>query len=568
MLYNIKKEISRIVKLISDKELVFFVGAGVSIAPPSSLPGFQNLQNEIIKALYEDLRGVNGRENSKLLKKDTEVLNNLIPEILFQVCKEEVPSDKKNYAIEPLKIFRKGKPNQNHAFLAAILSEGLVPAILTTNFDNLIEKTLKNQLGDVKYNKKVRIYWRSKHFLSAKNEISIVKLHGCVSELDSIVIALDDIGKRCTSTKINILKYFLENYYVLFTGYRGADLDIYSCLVTTKCKGIFWNTLSEKSLIPKIRRLLNVRKGKILVGDLNELLVRLAEKLQIRIEKQDYKIKTPDMSKIIYSWTRGIETYIKVIIMGDLFEYVGRWEKALEFFNIGIKEAEKRNNKELEALFLSKMSAIHYKGQEYEKARDLCNKVLKITEHFDLPLKLNNKVAMLQIIGLTCIHEGGKIKAAFDYLQRALKYQEKLEKINEKSRYHKAEVLSNIGNTLYLGGLMQEALKYYSRCLKVFDEFGDVHGRACTLANVGNIYLKQKELDRSMRCYKEAEHLFIETRDFYEIPKISFNLAIINHKKNRNEKAVVYAKKAFEFYEIIGDREGAIEASNLLEKVQ
>ncbi len=569
--------IDRIIELIEKRELVFFVGAGISIAKPSNLLNFIELQNKTIWALnhelppnlrkyyeqiyYEIERGeVESTVGRKFL--------NIPPEYVYKLCKESLickDSNNKNFSIEPLNIFRNAKPNKNHFTLAKLLLGKYIPTVFTTNFDLLIENSIQ-QLSKEEDSKIVK-KWKLDQFAIVDNSIpTFYKLHGCINDPSSIVISLDEIGKRCTSSKLTSLKYYLENYYTIFLGYKGADLDIFSYLATSRCKGIIWNTRSEESTLEKIKKLLKVKNGYFIIGDLCDIFETLMAKFKfcqnnnIGTEKSKNESGFDNFTR----WSKNSEIYSKIVIIGDLWSYTEYWGKALEFYKFGWKWSKESNQKDIESIFIGRMASVFYKINKYNDVVNCCNLLINNAKGFSPALRLLEYITSLQLLGL--VEAKSDPQKANNYFIQCLKYQEKLEKIDKYTRYKKIDILINAGNNLFKGKLFDEAKEIYNNALIICDEFGDVHGRARVLANIGSINLEQNKLDNSISLYKEAEYLFEETSDINELADVLLNLSKAHYRKKIKKKAKQYARKAMIYYDVLLANEQYNNALEIIKK--
>ena len=110
-------------------EVTFFVGAGISAAPPASLPLATGLVASLIAPVLEPLMLPAG-----LARSVVRTLVQLRPEVITDVLLEHLGID----AARPLLRVLRGEPNAWHGLLAAALGTGC--CVVTTNFDTLIEK--------------------------------------------------------------------------------------------------------------------------------------------------------------------------------------------------------------------------------------------------------------------------------------------------------------------------------------------------------------------------------------------------------------------------------------------
>ena len=570
------QEINYTSDLIQKRDLVFFTGAGISILSPSNLIMFNDLQNKIIWALCQNL--------DNKLKQTYEVIYDEIdkdeaisdvakkfidipPEYIFECCKKDITCNNANsnyYELEPLNSFKKAKPNLNHLHLARFLLTEHIPAILTTNFDLLIESGADKLSHSTKYNIQINKHWRWEHFKNKESPVGqYFKLHGCIEDFESIVMSLDDIGKRCIK-QLPAFKYYLENYHVFFAGYRGADLDIFSYLETTQCKGIIWNGYTEDAIIPKVRHLLEKQKAKVIMGDVSGILNEISLKLGLPKFNLDETQRYPEINFLndFFLWADKIEPISKIIILGDLWDYIGERKKALTFFHSGYDLAQKSYNKHIQNLCLSRLASIFYKINEYGEVKNICNLTLDNAKDFPVTLQLYEYIHSLQMLGLVESHTD--LKKSIELYRQALAYQEKLEKIDPLSRHKKAGILINVANVFYRANLFDDSEGWYKSALKIYDEFGDVQGRASILACIGNILLKQEKYDDCLSYYKGAEYLFNETGDIVKLSTSLQNISIAYFKNNNKKEAKRYAEKSLVYHEIISDQEGCNKAKELL----
>lgn len=561
------QDIDAIASLIERGELVLFVGAGISLAEPSGMWGFQQLQNELLWALCQnlepELKSSYGRIYEEIREKrvSSEIAGRFLavpPEYVFQLCNQAMllkNGTAEYYELQSLNVFSDSVPNQNHLTLAHLLTTGHIPAIFTTNFDVLIESAIDQLPQELRNKRTIRRCWKREHFEEVGvGEPTIFKLHGTVDDLRSIVVSLDEIGKSATLGKPRSLRYFLERYYVLFLGYRGADIDIFSYLATTDCKGMLWNTRSEEHILPKVRRLLTKQNGRVVRGDLCDILDQISEKLRFpKVEAAwDLSQEPRDLAEDLLEWASNVDTPSKLIVMGDLWEYVGEWRKAARFFRSGLEWTREAQSQALENVFLGRLVKLWSGRKRFGEARNYCATLFENAAKLSPPLRLYEYVHALQMMALIEVHEDPR--KGIMLLSQSMEYQERLEEIDDKTRRLRGDILLNAGKIVHQSQLLSEALEFYSSALAIYDEFGNVHGRAKALANEGSIFLAQGKVDDCIHLYKEAEYLFGETGDVCELSVALLNLAKAYYSKGNAEEAREYATRAMEYFELLSDK--------------
>ncbi len=233
---------------IPGKKIVFFVGAGVSIEPPSYIPGFPQ------KRCLEVMRGLNQNEKDVIADK-------IRPEVFFQVLYNHLGKQ----ALAPFQVLnpeyinREGPltyPNDIHEFLADMLNNGHI--VLTTNFDNLIEEAYRTKFG-TRFTA-ITIY--DKDFEKLNKEITddrdrfdatghLLKIHGSFAgpegndTSDSIIALLEHVQKEFPQYERTLINFLLEHYDWIVLGQSGRDdFDLFTVLADPGNKGqrgkIFW----------------------------------------------------------------------------------------------------------------------------------------------------------------------------------------------------------------------------------------------------------------------------------------------------------------------------------------
>ena len=252
--------------------------------------------------------------------------------------------------------------------------------------------------------------------------------------------------------------------------------------------------------------------------------------------------------------------------MADIWSYIGEWQTAIEFKRFGYELAKKSGQRLLESIFAYGLASLFYKTRKHKESETMCKLCLDIGEQLPQALKLNLYIDTLQLMGL--MERKRNFRRAFDLFVQSLEYQEALEKVSSQTRYKKADIFVNMGNTFYLDGVFDEAIKFFQDALRIFDEYGNVHGRARVFANMGNILMRKENFDECIHSYKEAEYLFSETGNLFEYSLILRNLAIAFHKNGMRKNAKEYANKAKELYDILEDKSRAKKVREFIEMLE
>jgi NAD-dependent SIR2 family protein deacetylase len=193
-------------------ELAIFCGAGIS--KNSGLPLANELKQSILEKLLIDKKGMD------------EVMNSNLP---FEAFMESLSENSDITKI--LKIFREGNPNRNHILIAKLANNGSLKAILTTNFDLLIEKAFKKE--GLQENVDFKRYYNEEHFAQIDSDeltdkIGIFKIHGSADDMDSIRTTLKVVASKVLSDRrMRPIKYLFssgKHKKVLILGYSCSDV--------------------------------------------------------------------------------------------------------------------------------------------------------------------------------------------------------------------------------------------------------------------------------------------------------------------------------------------------------
>jgi len=111
--------------------------------------------------------------------------------------------------------------------------------------------------------------------------------------------------------------------------------------------------------------------------------------------------------------------------------------------------------------------------------------------------------------------------------------------------YFKAQILNNIGNTLWKAGKRENAYQYYKQSLNIRSDIGDSLGMAKAYGNLGNIANSVlKDLDSAEYYYNKALDLFTSLKDSTNISITYVNLGNIEKSNGDKQNALKYYHKS------------------------
>lgn len=266
-------------RAIEEKHLAILCGAGISIASPSSLPSWWSF----ISILLEEIRSAALTCIPQLLHSQLDPLQ--LQNIPIHSMSEEIVSvlTGPGYFYRILRFLDSDYTNANHQALVSLAERGILQAIISTNFDTLIERAFRERGVPLK------AYIRTADYAEPfpENTCVLLKIHGSVDTPETLVDTvsqklhgLDDMVKRCVSKIFN-------NNHVLVLGFSGNDLryGIDNCYLTgypaegADWLGVTWlirrdanSTFNEEAAQILLRAASGSAFGSsnILVGDLPE----------------------------------------------------------------------------------------------------------------------------------------------------------------------------------------------------------------------------------------------------------------------------------------------------------
>ncbi len=180
--------------------LVPFVGAGISMARPTSLPSADSLAHALVEDGY-------GQEGDDL-------------EQLAEWCWEQ--GDPLMFARAlPSADWRARQPNDCHLVLAELAAERLVTEILTTNWDTMLEVALNRSGVPHQCVEKPNALAAAGGSIAAR----VIKLHGCIDSPETIRARRSDVDSEewVADWAESVFAVNLRSKSVLFAGYSGAS---------------------------------------------------------------------------------------------------------------------------------------------------------------------------------------------------------------------------------------------------------------------------------------------------------------------------------------------------------
>lgn len=507
---------------------LFLVGAGISMAPPSSLPSARQMMSAILEF------GAPIELKDKLFQ-----ITRLRYEYLVELFHN---THDPQYKL--ITFFETSEnPNAFHYFLAERMQKG--DWVLTTNFDYLLERAMNYQ------DQNSEIALTSQDFKKYsdpakwfKKGIKILyKLHGSRENIktrentkDTLVTTLSSLGKSregevfsVETWKRDLFEKIGKDRTLIVMGYSGGDdFDIVPMLSRIpELRRVIWiaHDVSHGSefQVFKIRKInlsqIPLTEQKSFLNQEDELLYNLS--LQSRV---------PEIIKVHGNTTVLIDSVLqdKALVKGDtsqkispshwisqafspataesknlfaaaIFQNYGYWNEALDLYGSLCLVYEKNRDEKNKAYMLSQMGHLYRSLNQMDKAKDSYEKAYPIFE------SLNESEDLAWIAGNIGLiyRENGDLNKAYELNKKAYDLFKKT-----KNQQGIANAALTIGYILRDLGRLDKALKYMSESLPIYEKLGDLTNLAWGYANMGVSYVVKKDFKKATELYEKALSMF------------------------------------------------------------
>lgn len=215
-----------IAQCAKQRDLVLFAGAGVSAERPSALPGWKALNAAIVRVLRKRLEDFLHRDAwlAQVVERidDARRANRFPPEYQAQLI-EEMCGERYFHALQALDV---NAINAGHDAIAALAAGGALKAVVTTNFDRLIERALDRRSVPYTVAHDDAGFPDLGQRLRAKEDLplAVIKIHGSVSFAGSMIDTLKQRNRGRARALVDCLDTVHLSYWV-YVGFSAADLE-------------------------------------------------------------------------------------------------------------------------------------------------------------------------------------------------------------------------------------------------------------------------------------------------------------------------------------------------------
>tara|TARA_B100001094_G_scaffold333302_1_gene410501 strand:- start:10752 stop:14420 length:3669 start_codon:yes stop_codon:yes gene_type:complete len=226
----------KLIQKARDGEVVFFCGAGVSMAK-ARMPSFKELTEKSIKMLAKD----SNTEAQKLLESMNSSCSEASYERVFSLLEEQYPLNEVLDTVKQQLLSSKKSTCELkcHSLIVDLAKSNTKKGvrIVTTNFDSMFEKVFKNE--GMKPQIKKPPYFTNLEY--TEDYEGLTYLHGKIDDYqdpNDIVLTTKTYGRAYLSEgwATKFIKQILEKYCVVFIGYSAEDPTVKFLLEGLKIK--------------------------------------------------------------------------------------------------------------------------------------------------------------------------------------------------------------------------------------------------------------------------------------------------------------------------------------------
>ena len=533
------------------KEVTVLCGAGISV--PSGIPqvgSFNKFSGTITNGIVPQIL--------KLLDFNTEQIKSYLKEGIpfesfIQILLES------GISLKSLAPIFKGKPCFYHERIIKLLSENRIRSILTTNFDKCFETEIN--LADIKDILVVNRFTRNLVASHSFRKRAIVKIHGCVSNVNDLAITIKEITNRKSIRRIQYLNtFFLKSTnrkVVLIIGYSCSDsFDIsphVQYLIQTQpenlCKVFYWeyqkkrhpHYVKQKSVAKNAQLMLKGHPNASFVkGDLSYLFNPKEKEIKV-YKNNDWQIDL----KNYFDSSENFSIIDKKVIKAKLLYSINLYSSSEKIIQKIIKD--KQSTKKNLAIILSNYGLILKKTGNLNKAlavyNDAEDNYSAIKDNKGLANCKNNKALVLKRLGRS--YEALQLLQESERLSRMVKDYEGV-----------ARSLGNQALILKYEGKLKAALSLHKKELKTSLRIGNKESEARCYGNSALVLRRMKKYSEGLELLKKEEDIYKRLGIQRELSYNYETRAMILSDIGKAEEALLMYKKSEEILAKLKDRWG------------
>jgi tetratricopeptide (TPR) repeat protein len=555
---------SQLVHFADQGRLVAFVGAGVSMVPPTCLPSWSGLNEAVLHALAGNLVDLLGEHRAGELARL--VVARQEAELLPPEYQAELISNRlrHNY-FHVLQCLNSNEPNDVHLQLAALGHAGKLRAIITTNFDRALEAAF-TVLGvplDVHSDPRgfEALAADLKRFERGDHPCQLLKLHGSAENPETLIDTLAQRKKGFPEATSACIRHLLRFGHWLFLGYSGADLESDTSYLhlrgdAAEAVGFTWLVRTSTEPLAAVVRTRDIYadRGTVEAGELPDWLQAklghlatpavLSPTLSEADLIQRKKEANDRVTRHARDWSTQIDTNWCGVVLADLLRAVGQPQAGIDVL-VELKAATGNSLPPLEhAAILTSLAGMYSDSGKPHEAIDLYQAALIL---FPKDLDRQHHVRILNNLALVNWQQGNYDKALALFEQAQAAFRESGDAHGEGITLH------NIALVHIDKGEWQAAEDNFRRELAVIEAAGDVPNRALLLSTWGDLLVDQLNFETAKSYFDEALSIRKRLGDDRGRAQVLGNLAKMSQVKGDYSIAEKHYNEILSIFERLDD---------------
>lgn len=327
--------------ITKDKNLIFFVGSAISIYPPTNLLTGNELNINFFESLtYNDKFLLKYRDEFESIINSDREFGKIPLERTISYINSFYPKDSSRILTDYLGYFKYVQPNLIHKVLLKLSDEKKEKIIFTTNFDCAFENIKDQFIQKIIITNKNIDDFNKKDY---KNHIKIIKLHGSIDNIETLILTLERESKGLNPNLQDIMKKILENKSICFIGYGASDFDIFPIFSEINFKKIFCLFKPPEIDINKTRIgfLLEKKDSYICFGNISELFNKIINNKNYNLDKIECiePVEKRSISNLNLYFKENIPL-LRYLIIIKIFLILLKFNEAKRIMRISLRKAK------------------------------------------------------------------------------------------------------------------------------------------------------------------------------------------------------------------------------------
>jgi signal transduction histidine kinase/Flp pilus assembly protein TadD len=274
--------------------------------------------------------------------------------------------------------------------------------------------------------------------------------------------------------------------------------------------------------------------------------------------KYDKALQLYNLAIELYK-TAGNDRALAAVLgnLASVWQAKGEYTTALDFYSQSISVAQKASDRQRVAIALGSIGIIYYDRGFYAKALAYYLHSLAIREDLG---DMQGMAYALGNIGLIYDAQRNYPKA-LEYYYRSLRIRQQLD-----DKQGIATSLINIGMVHFAQQHNNEARDYFTQALRISEECGFKKGLSASLQNLGDVYRAQKEYQTAEDYFEKALQINQETEDMQGMANAWHSMGLVNKEQGRSQQALDYFTKSEDMARELDNKE--LRCNNLFERSQ